>query len=122
MMETTELIDRYIAIWNETDPASRRALITQTWEENGVYCDPLMEAEGHDGISRMSEAVQQQFPGLEFRRNGDVDRHHDCLRFRWELGPVGDPAVAGGVDFGVVVGERLQSVTGFIDFMPSAAK
>jgi hypothetical protein len=30
------------------------------------------------------------------------------------------PALASGVDFGVIVEHRLQSITGFLDFAPSA--
>ena len=30
---TTALVDRYIAMWNETEAASRRALIERTWAD-----------------------------------------------------------------------------------------
>ena len=29
----TELVDRYIAMWNETDGGRRRALIARVWTE-----------------------------------------------------------------------------------------
>ena len=35
--EFTDLIDRYIAIWNETDAARRRDLIARTWTEDAAY-------------------------------------------------------------------------------------
>ena len=31
MDQLTDLIDRYIAVWNETDAAARRDLIARTW-------------------------------------------------------------------------------------------
>jgi hypothetical protein len=43
------------------------------------------------------------------------------VRFSWELGPEDGAALAGGVDFGVLVDSRLQSITGFLDFVPSAS-
>ncbi len=118
--EVEQLIDQYIAAWNETDPATRRALIARTWTEDGRYLDPLMSAEGHDDIDAMVGAVQTQFPGHHFRRTGELDTHHDRVRFSWELGPEAGPPLAGGVDFGVIVDGRLQSITGFLDFFPSA--
>jgi hypothetical protein len=118
--EVEQLIDQYIAAWNETDPATRRALIARTWTEDGRYLDPLMSGEGHDGIDAVVGAVQTQFPGHRFRRTGELDTHHDRVRFSWELGPEEGAALAGGIDFGVIVNGRLQSITGFLDFAPSA--
>ncbi|MES2462621.1 MAG: nuclear transport factor 2 family protein [Armatimonadota bacterium] len=121
MDAVTDLIDRYIAVWNEADAERRRALITQTWTADASYMDPLMQAEGWDGIETMTQGVQTQFPGFRFRRTSDVDTHNNRVRFSWELGPESGAPFAGGVDFGVVAGERLQSVTGFLDFAPTGA-
>lgn len=120
MNNTTELIDRYIEIWNETDQTRRRELIAQTWSDSASYIDPLMHAEGRDGIDAMVNGVQSQFPGLRFRRTSNVDEHNNRVRFAWELGPVDGAAVAGGVDFGVLADGHLHSITGFLDFAPSS--
>ena len=119
MPEVHEVVDRYIATWNETDPARRRELIGRTWTEDGEYLDPLMAGEGQEGIDAMIEAVQARFPGYRFRRTSEIDAHHDRVRFSWELGPDGDAALAGGLDFGVIADGRLRSITGFLDFAPS---
>ena len=66
----------------------------------------------------MIEGAQKQFPGWRFRLTSGVDAHHDRLRFGWELGPDEGPAIAGGVDFGVISGGMLQKITGFLDFAP----
>jgi hypothetical protein len=113
------VVDRYIAIWNESDPAARRELIAHTWAEDGRYVDPLMRGEGRDGIDAMTAGVQAQFPGLRFRRTSEIDAHNDRVRFAWELGPEGGEPLAGGVDFGVVADGKLQSITGFLDFAPA---
>ena len=117
-VEHVHVIDQYIAVWNETDPATRRALIARTWTEDGRYLDPLMSGEGHDGIDTMIGGLQSQFPGLRFRRTSSLDEHNDRVRFSWELGPEVGPALAAGVDFGVIVDSRLQTITGFLDFAP----
>jgi hypothetical protein len=122
-IDVTQVVDRYIAIWNETDPAARRALIARTWTEDASYLDPLMNGEGHDGIDAMIAGVQAhlqaQFPGFRFQRTSEVDAHNDRIRFTWEVGPEGGEPLAGGVDFGVISEGRLQSITGFQDFAPS---
>ncbi len=117
--EVEQVIDQYIAAWNETDPGRRRALIAQTWTEDASYLDPLMGAEGRDGIDAIIAGVQAQFPGYRFRRTGAVDAHHDRVRFGWELGPEGGPAFVGGLDVGVLADGRLRSITGFLDPTPA---
>jgi SnoaL-like domain len=119
MSNPTQLIDRYIAVWNETDPARRRDLIAQTWTETATYVDPMLESERRSGIDAMVEGVQQRFPGHRFRRTGDVEIHHDRVCFTWELAPEGGAPIVSGTDFGILAGERLQSVTGFFDKTPA---
>src|SRR5262245_6263918 len=121
MSNFTDLVDRYIAIWNETDDERRRNLIARTWTEDSTYLDPLMRGEGRIGIDAMIRGVQLQFSGLLFRRTSDVDAHNDRVRFSWELGPEGGPALAAGVAFGVVTCDCLQTSTGFRDFAPKQA-
>jgi SnoaL-like domain len=118
----TQLIDRYIAMWNETDGKRRRDLIAQVWSEDATYVDPVLQGDGHVGIDAMVQAVHQRFPGHRFRRTSDVDTHHDRVRFDWQLAPEGGAAVVEGVDFGVVSGERLQAITGFFNQTSAAAQ
>jgi hypothetical protein len=117
MTDITTLIDGYIDTWNEADPQRRRALVAQTWTEDGSYVDPLMTGTGTDGIDAMIAGAQQQFPGHRFELAGVPDAHHDRVRFTWHLKPVdGNDVVAIGHDFGVVAADgRLSSVTGFLE-------
>jgi hypothetical protein len=121
MTKTTDLIDSYIAMWNETDARRRRDLIARVWTDNASYLDPLMQGEGHGGIDSMVSGVQQRFPGHRFRLTSEVDAHHDRVRFGWELASEQGPPLVRGVDFGVIAGDRLQTITGFLDQMPAAA-
>jgi hypothetical protein len=120
MTETATLVDRYIAAWNETAPAPRRALVEQVFARDAAYLDPLLQGAGHAGIDAMLGAVQQRFAGLRFRSAGTPDLHHDRLRFRWELAQGDGEAIAAGTDFATLDGDgRLAAVTGFIDLMPA---
>jgi hypothetical protein len=122
MSNLTDLIDRYIAMWNETDARRRRDLIAKTWSEDASYLDPLMQGEGHAGIDAMVKGVQERFPGHRFRRTSEVDAHHDRVRFSWELGADGGAIVVSGIDFGTTAGDRLRTITGFLDQTPAAAQ
>jgi len=43
-------IEAYVATWNETDPARRRAGIARAWAEAGRYRDPVMASDGYAGM------------------------------------------------------------------------
>lgn len=120
MTDVTELVDQYLAIWNETDGERRRTLISQTFTGEAAYVDPLLSGDGPDGIDAMIEAAQGQFAGHTFRRVGAVDAHHGRARFTWELVESDAPeAEMIGTDFAVIASDgRLQSVTGFFDKVP----
>ena len=121
MHATTDLADRYLAAWNETDPVARRAAVEALFSATARYTDPLVDAEGRGAIEATIAAVQEQFPGFVFRRVGTVDAHHQQLRFAWELGPAGEEAPIAGSDVAVVDGDgRIANVFGFLDRVPAA--
>ncbi|MEV4561737.1 nuclear transport factor 2 family protein [Kitasatospora sp. NPDC049285] len=121
-MNLQNLAERYLAAWNETDPAARRKLIDDAWAEDGSYTDPLVEANGRDELDATLAAVQAQFPGWVFRLAGPVDAHHHLCRFSWELGPAGaEPLIVG---FDVLAADpegRIATVHGFLDKVPATA-
>ena len=111
-------IDIYVASWNETDPARRRAAIAEAWSSAGRYRDPVMASEGHAGVDAMLAGVQAKFPGFVLKRISKVDHHNDAVRFSWSLGPANGPSVVEGVDFCTLGADgRLAAVVGFIDKM-----
>ena len=121
MTDTAAIADRYIAVWNETDAERRRALLARTFTESGTYRDPLMQAEGHEQIGALVDAVHTRFPGFRFALAGRADGYGDRIRFSWEFGPEGGEGLIKGTDFAVLDGERLQAVTGFLDQVPAGA-
>lgn len=117
--DMTDLIGRYIAAWNETDPQRRGALIARIWTEDASYVDPMMEGHGHAELNAMIGAVRERFPELRFRLFGTPEAHHARVRFSWELVPEAGPVVAKGTDFAALAEDgRLRSVTGFLDAVP----
>jgi hypothetical protein len=116
MADTETLVDNYIAMWNETDPDQRRALVAETVTDDADYVDPLMEGTGVDGIATMIGAAQAQFPGHRFTLVTGPEAHHDRVRFSWSLAADGSTPVAIGVDFASLAGDgRMRSITGFLE-------
>jgi hypothetical protein len=115
-----DLVARYLACWNETDPAARRKLIEQTWAEDASYIDPLADAHGLDAIEATIAAAQAQFPGFVFTLAGPVDAHHKQARFTWGLGPEGAEPLVVGFDVAVTDDEdKISAVLGFLDKVPA---
>lgn len=116
-----DLAERYIAVWNETDPVSRRRAVDGLYSEDARYTDPLADAQGREAIDQTIAAVQAQFPDFAFRLAGPVDAHHQQARFTWELGPADGEAPVVGFDVAVRDEDgRLQTVLGFLDKVPAA--
>lgn len=113
-------LDRYIAVWNENDDESRRALVAQTFTEDARFTDPLVAVTGADAINNTISGIQSQMAGLTFRRGETVDAHHNIARFTWELAPDADAeAIAIGFDVAEFADDgRINTIYGFIDKMP----
>ena len=118
MTNAQSLAEQYIAAWNETDAERRRDLIARSWSDDARYVDPIMTGAGHDEITAMIGGAQAQFPGFRFSLTGKVDAFGDRMGFTWGAGPAGAEPVVEGTDFVVVAGDRLKTVTGFLDKVP----
>ena len=114
-----EIVERYIASWNETDPEVRHGLVGDLFAADASYTDPLADVRGRDAIDGLIGAVQQQFAGLVFSLGGPVDANHGQARFTWNLGPAGGEPVVVGFDVAVLNAEgQIASVHGFLDKVP----
>lgn len=122
MSATRQLVEKYLASWNETDPLRRRALIEDVYAEHAGYVDPMVEVRGWQAIDATIAAVQDMFPGHVFSLAGEVDAHHDIARFHWHLAEPGavEPLVI-GFDVAMLDEGRIHQVHGFLDKVPVAA-
>ncbi|MEW1860131.1 nuclear transport factor 2 family protein [Streptomyces sp. NBC_00669] len=121
MSDIQHLVEQYIGIWNEADPALRTWKIAEVFAENGSYTDPLADVTGRAAFGEVVAGAQAQFAGLVFTL-GPVDAHHNIARFTWELGPAGGESLVVGFDV-VSVGTDglIHSVHGFLDKVPAGA-
>lgn len=123
MSDLNVIIDKYLAVWNETDASARRQKIDEVWADDGVYVDPLASVSGPDAFDRVVGEAQGQFKGLKFVRGDTFDAHHNIARFTWNLVITEDAEpIAIGFDVAVIgEGGRILGVYGFIDKMPAGA-
>ncbi len=118
-MNAETLAAAYIAVWNETDPARRRALIEKTFSDTVNYVDPVMAGDGYAGIDALVSGVHQQFPGFRFTLLPGANGYGNHVRFSWELGPEGVEAPIQGSDIGVIEDGRFARIIGFLDRVPA---
>jgi hypothetical protein len=111
---TETIIDTYFAAWNEPDRAARVDLLTQAFTAEAHYVDPLADVAGIDGIADMMDGVRAQFPGATLQRTGDIDAHHDVLRFPWSGTGTDGAVIVAGIDVCVLAADgRVQALAGF---------
>jgi hypothetical protein len=119
-MTTTALADQYFAMWNEADTDRRATIVEAIWSTDGLFVDPSFEVNGREDLNKLVGAAQQMFPGLAFTRIGEIDAHHNRLRWTWHLGAPGQEPVAGGTDIVTLDPDgKIQEVNGFHDFAPA---
>jgi hypothetical protein len=102
MTDIEELLNLYLAVWNDTDPARRRAEIDRLWAADAIYANALSEYQGHEqiahGITRSHDAWVGT--GHRFVSAGIAATHHNTARFVWHIfGPDGGGPVSMGTNF-----------------------
>lgn len=122
MSDADELVERYLAAWNETDANRRAETLRTVWVEDGGYADPLVDVRGYDAISAVIGGVHDQFPGYVFQLEKAAEEHHGRVRFSWGLAAsAGAESVVVGTDVAVLAPDgRMREVHGFLDRMPAA--
>src|SRR5215469_62715 len=112
MSTPTEIARDYIALWNETDAGTRRALLTTAWTEDATYTDPMMTGAGNAEINALIAGAQERFPDFQFSLHGNPDGYDKVVRYSCALGPAGEEPVAKGTDVVRCQGGKIASVTG----------
>jgi hypothetical protein len=93
MTETTEaaartITDRYVAVWSEPDPQSRRAAIASLWEREGVEYVEGTQFRGHEELdARIAHAYDEFVASGKYSVTmaDDVTRHDDIITFAVQL-------------------------------------
>jgi hypothetical protein len=92
--------DRYLAVWNEPDPALRRQAVAGLWAEDGVEFTESAEHRGHEAIEARVAHAYDEFVaagGFAFVPAGPATHHHDAITFTGQMVPAagGEPVWTG---------------------------
>jgi len=90
-------VDRYIAMWNDPDPARRRATIDAQWAPGAGNYTLNLEAEGLDAIEERVTNAYEKYVGSgehRFQMHQPYVAHHGAVRIWWEMVMVADGTVA----------------------------
>jgi hypothetical protein len=114
MPSTQEVIDAYMAAWNEPDEGKRRLLLEVAWADDGRYTDPQSDVGGREALVALIGGMHGQMPGARIDVTSKTDAHHDKLRFTWRFASGDGSMTVEGTDFGEL-GEdsRLKKIVGF---------
>ena len=62
MMNVMDLVDRYVAVWNEPNADERRKRIRSLWAPDGTTCYRLLDAHGYEAIEARVTSSWDKFP------------------------------------------------------------
>lgn len=98
-----QLADRYVAVWNETNPAARRDAIAQLWLPDGVHYVTTREARGYAALEERiigSHNKNVRDAGHVFRAVKNAQALHRVITFNWEMiRPATVEVLAVGLEF-----------------------
>jgi len=84
MTKPNELVDRYVAVWNEPDADRRRQGIAALWAVDGAHFTSSLEARGYQALeARVAGAYEKwvKAEGFVFRSANNAEDHHNGVRF-----------------------------------------
>jgi hypothetical protein len=136
MENTTQLIDRYVRMWNEPDVEARRGAIADVWARHGRqvvqppteiidtaralgFPSPTLEVAGHDDLEfRVTRAYEEFVVGGQhvFRVRPHGARLGDVVLFGWDMVDQDGNVVGGGTEVLVLDhDDRIVTDYQFID-------
>ena len=99
--EAGELVDRYVAVFNESDTEARRRRIAELFAPDGRFVSETIVRNGHRAIE--AEAIEAHHAyvakGFVFAPANRSHGHHNVTRFKWQTrDPVSGEVAAAGSD------------------------
>ena len=87
MVNVIDVVDRYVAVWNEPSADERRKRIRSVWAPDGTTCYRLLDARGYDAIeARVASSWDKWLrDGRYVFRISDTVCHHGVAKVNWEM-------------------------------------
>ena len=121
MIEANQIVERYVALWNEPDTDKRRVEIGALWAPDGLHYAKSHTCHGYAALeSRVTRSYERSIaPGLNiFRHANNIEAHHNVVRFHWHMQRKStEEIVATGQELLVLDDDgRIRADYQFIDF------
>jgi hypothetical protein len=98
-----QLAERYVAVWNEPNPAARRDAIAQLWLPDGAHYVTTREARGYAALEQRiigSHDKNVRDAGFMFRAVKNAQALREVVTFNWEMiRPPTNEVLAVGLEF-----------------------
>ena len=104
----SELIDRYIAAWNEPERGRRDSEARQLWAPDGAVINSREEYRGHEALQQAISRSYERFiaQGYRYRARPGSSSHHDAVCVLWEMLDPSAAATSFGANFLLLDSER----------------
>ena len=81
------LIDNYVAVWNESDLSTRRTRIESVWAKDGITCYDGSLARGYEEIEKRVRGSWERWlsDGKHTFKPAKFAGHHDIVRFEFVM-------------------------------------
>ena len=117
MNDYAATVHRYDELWGEHDAASRLAILSEIWAEDGVYVDPEVPGgvHGRDALSDFVATSHDEMPGLDIRATSPLVVLGERGWYRWQA-TTADGETFDGIDFIEFAHDgRIERLTNFYD-------
>ena len=106
-------------VFGENNPALRRDVIDEIWNEDGVFYDSKTGVyRGRDEIDRIAGAIKATHPDFQYQPIAKPEELGDGGRVKWVAGRPGEAPAYAGTDFIIARDGRIAAVYLFFDSLP----
>jgi catechol 2,3-dioxygenase-like lactoylglutathione lyase family enzyme len=109
-----QLAAGHLAIWNNTDAASRLTALASLYTTNVLFVDASYVSTGSEGVNTFISNLQKAHPGFRFSL-AKIDVNHNVVRLFWNYGDKAHPAAVKGVDIITVEQGKVKSLYAFLN-------
>jgi hypothetical protein len=116
---STLLIRNLQDVFGENDPARRRAVIDEIWNEDGVFYDPKTGVHrGRDEIDRIAGTIRATHLDFQYQPIAEPEELGNAGRIKWVSARSGEAPAYAGTDFIVARDGRIAALYLFFDKLP----
>jgi hypothetical protein len=118
MPNIQDIIERYLAAWNNLDPHQRSIAMQAVVADDCYYADAhlpdaLTTKEAHN---QFITQFRTKFPDFSLQLNSLPQGHHNYYRFGWQLLKADGSVFTKGMYFGEIDDEgKICKIIGFVD-------